>query len=70
MVLVLDQGQIIESGKFQGRRSPFLVSYILISNTGKPRDLIHNNQSAFYDFCMAQGKEEYATLCERAAITG
>ncbi|KAE8539170.1 hypothetical protein D1P53_004260 [Cryptococcus gattii VGV] len=50
MVLVLDHGQIIESGK--------------------PRELIHNNQSAFYDLCMAQGKEEYATLCEIAAIAG
>nr|KIR45392.1 hypothetical protein I312_05440 [Cryptococcus bacillisporus CA1280] len=33
MVLVLDRAQIIESGKFQGR---------------KPRELIHNNQSAFH----------------------
>lgn len=49
MVLVLDQGQIIESGK--------------------PQELIHNNQSVFYGLCMAQGKEEYATLCKIAAIT-
>ncbi|OXB35182.1 ATP-dependent bile acid transporter [Cryptococcus neoformans] len=50
MVLVLDQGQIIESGK--------------------PRELIHNNQSVFYGLCMAQGKGEYAILCKIAAITG
>lgn len=69
MVLVLDQGQIIESGGSQEGRGPSLVSYILISNTGKPQELIHNNQSVFYGLCMAQGKEEYATLCKIAAIT-
>lgn len=70
MVLVLDQGQIIESGEPRKGSGPSLVSNILISNTGKPRELIHNNQSVFYGLCMAQGKGEYAILCKIAAITG